>query len=209
MSAAGVLLALLVVWAIWRLLFTQSLPQPRSRGLSAVGQAVYSLASCPEGVWLSVETMSGTLVCEFEKRRDPGGPEQDVVLRIPGYGWPDEVIERVYNLLQDEGVSVRRRQGRARSDEREGLQLEVPLFGRREDLGLEAVEITGHVAIALGLDPGAKYVFRPRGGTRNSRLWGRLNADAAGRPDALAKAKRLRDLEEAGDNRPCDRPSAG
>jgi hypothetical protein len=81
------------------------------------------------------------------------------------------------------------------TDARDGVQIEVPLFGRRGDLGIDAIAATRSVVRAMRLPEDCDYFLQGHGGTRESRLWGRLNADAWERPEDRAKAEKLKDLE--------------
>jgi hypothetical protein len=185
-----VLLAILLL--VW--LFSPA-PTPRwRRRLSGVGRSVFTLATCSGGVRLTVETSAGGLICEFEKRPDTGGVEQDIRMMIPDVLFSPDGLEQLRSALTGSGLLWRARPSGKEISEVHSAFTEVSLFGRREDIGLDAIRATECVASALGLELEGRYVFRQHGGHVDSQLMARLGEDMIGRPDALAKVKRLKEL---------------
>jgi hypothetical protein len=141
---------------------------------------------------LTVETRSGDLICEFEKRPDTGGVQQDIRIRLLE-GWlTRDLVEKVRSELDEAGFPCVELTSDRYPTSRQ--YIEIPLYGRREDLGLDAVRVLACVARVAGLPNDASYTFALHGGYLDSKLLRRLTEDSLNRPDADEKTRQLERL---------------
>lgn len=190
-----VILTLLAAWLVWWLLLTPaSPPRPRRRRVEGIGWSACALAICQDGVRLTVDLESGTRVCEFEKRPDTGGLQQDLLLNIPCPDAPG-VAERVIDALRIAGYGVATPPPRADAPQSARVDIQVPLFGRREELGFHSIAALRAIASATSLPSDTVYVLQQHGFHDRRLLW-RYAEEADQSTEVKRKLKELTELAE-------------
>ena len=115
-------------------------------------------------------------------------------MRVCENAWPPEVVRRVGGVLSERGVSYTSKTFREKDGTISRVLAEVALFGRREKVAFDAIDLTRSLVTALGIPEHDQYIFQLHDGYLDSQVWRRLNEDTLRRPDAMERARELRAL---------------
>jgi hypothetical protein len=191
-----VVLTLLAAWLVWWLFLTPaSPPRPHRRRLDGIGWSACALAVCLDGVRLTVDLESGARVCELEKRPDTGVLEQDLLLHIPCPDAPD-VARQIVDALRAAGYGATTQAYHDEADQRRECEIQVSLFGRREELGFHAIAALRALASATSLPRDTIYVLQ-QCGFHDPRLVRRYAEEDDQSADAKRKLSELTELAQA------------
>jgi hypothetical protein len=119
--------------------------------------------------------------------------EQDILLHVVCPSGPANVSERLIAALRDAGLGSTTRALPASANQSDQLSIQVPLFGRREDLGFNAIAAMRAVAFALELPSDTIYVFQQHGHPDTTLIF-RFAQEGQVRVDTKRKLQELTEL---------------